>query len=714
VSLGTRTPSGGMATLTTSSLPQGNDSITAQIAAGGNFSSATSPAIIQAVNAASPGIAVATSGTPSNHGQTVTFTATVSGGCTGTVTFYDGGSAIGTGAVNGTTATLATGSLAVGAHSITASLPAAGQCSAMTSNPINQAVNTLYDSGTVTLTVSNSGGAVFTSSTSYGQASTPESVAEALAGSDSNVNVTAVNDALYIEAAGTGTTTDYSYAVSSSWNSIFANPSFQGSPPSGALTGGAGSGGGQTAVYSYTVGYDLAGNVTGFTDSVNGTWSSIVYDTLNRIQTAASVPAPGQPANPYPYTCWSYDNFGNRTQQMSASVAFPGGQGGPNACSTTGSLGANEWAQYNGTVNGTGNNQMSATNQNPNQGQPGGYDAAGDVTYDGVNEYLYDGEGRICAVSSTPVPGFTTMTGYVYDAEGNRVAKGTITTVQSLVSPSNPYGMSCDPSVNGLMTANGNETDYILGPGGEQVTELAQDANGTMNWQRTYVYAAGALIATYDPNPDNPSQPLPSFRLTDWLGTLRATTDAYGVAQGTCTGLPFGDGVTCSGDIPDNHHFTGKERDAESGNDYFEARYYSSTMGRFLSPDWSAKEEPVPYAKLDNPQSLNLYSYVLNNPITAFDNDGHEIIFAANATQVMRDSVQAILADPNTRSNLAGYVGPNNPNLTIQSGDLSSMDSHTLTPDGTPGASITQGVTEPDIQTTSGSSTDANGRVAHP
>ena len=49
---------------------------------------------------------------------------------------------------------------------------------------------------------------------------------------------------------------------------------------------------------------------------------------------------------------------------------------------------------------------------------------------------------------------------------------------------------------------------------------------------------------------------------------------------------------------------TGKERDAESGNDYFGARYYASSMGRFMSPDWSAKVEPVPYAKLDNPQTL--------------------------------------------------------------------------------------------------------------
>jgi len=69
--------------------------------------------------------------------------------------------------------------------------------------------------------------------------------------------------------------------------------------------------------------------------------------------------------------------------------------------------------------------------------------------------------------------------------------------------------------------------------------------------------------------------------------------------------------------------YTGKERDTESGNDYFEARYYSSAMGRFMSPDWSAKEEPVPYAKLDDPQSLNLYAYVQNNPLTKDDPTGH-------------------------------------------------------------------------------------------
>jgi hypothetical protein len=48
-------------------------------------------------------------------------------------------------------------------------------------------------------------------------------------------------------------------------------------------------------------------------------------------------------------------------------------------------------------------------------------------------------------------------------------------------------------------------------------------------------------------------------------------------------------------------------------------------MGRFMSPDWSAKVEPVPYAKLENPQTLNLYAYVGNNPLTRRDLDGHVI-----------------------------------------------------------------------------------------
>jgi RHS repeat-associated protein len=74
----------------------------------------------------------------------------------------------------------------------------------------------------------------------------------------------------------------------------------------------------------------------------------------------------------------------------------------------------------------------------------------------------------------------------------------------------------------------------------------------------------------------------------------------------------------------DNHYkFTGKERDSETGLDYFGARYYSNRLGRFITPDWAGKPAPVPYAHLDDPQSLNLYSYVGNDPLSHADSDGH-------------------------------------------------------------------------------------------
>jgi RHS repeat-associated protein len=62
-------------------------------------------------------------------------------------------------------------------------------------------------------------------------------------------------------------------------------------------------------------------------------------------------------------------------------------------------------------------------------------------------------------------------------------------------------------------------------------------------------------------------------------------------------------------------HFTGKERDSESGNDYFGARYYASVTGRWLSPDPSG----IGSANLADPQSLNLYSYVGNEPLSRID-----------------------------------------------------------------------------------------------
>ncbi len=67
----------------------------------------------------------------------------------------------------------------------------------------------------------------------------------------------------------------------------------------------------------------------------------------------------------------------------------------------------------------------------------------------------------------------------------------------------------------------------------------------------------------------------------------------------------------------------GRLHGIRTGLDFFGARLYASALGRWMTADWSAKAEPVPYAQLDNPQSLNLYAYVLNNPVSATDPDGH-------------------------------------------------------------------------------------------
>ena len=71
------------------------------------------------------------------------------------------------------------------------------------------------------------------------------------------------------------------------------------------------------------------------------------------------------------------------------------------------------------------------------------------------------------------------------------------------------------------------------------------------------------------------------------------------------------------------YKFEGKERDTETSNDNFGARYYSSAYGRFLSADWSAVPVAVPYANLTNPQTLNLYAMVSDNPESFADLDGH-------------------------------------------------------------------------------------------
>lgn len=96
---------------------------------------------------------------------------------------------------------------------------------------------------------------------------------------------------------------------------------------------------------------------------------------------------------------------------------------------------------------------------------------------------------------------------------------------------------------------------------------------------------------------------------------------------------------------------TQKERDNETGLDYFLARYYSSTQGRFTSPDEfkGGPEElfedvdphdPLFYADVAEPQSLNKYHYALNNPLRYIDPDGHQTTTADRVKQAAATVVE--------------------------------------------------------------------------
>jgi RHS repeat-associated protein len=249
---------------------------------------------------------------------------------------------------------------------------------------------------------------------------------------------------------------------------------------------------------------------------------------------------------------------------------------------------------YTGSGSGPGMPTSSSASYTAPTNQTGSlvYDAAGNVIADGLNQYAYDAEGRLCAVGNNSTGSYA-YTGYVYDAAGTRVAKGQINS------------LSCNFATNGFFTTAGlmqSGSSYVLGPGGEQVTEF----DGSGNWKHTNVFAGGQLLATYVPSTVFPNGDT-DFALNDWLGTKRVEVSAGG-CQISYPSLPFGNGLppTYSGDCPldaTEHHFTGKERDNESGNDYFGARYYASSMGRWMSPD-------LPFADQDteNPQSWNLYS----------------------------------------------------------------------------------------------------------
>lgn len=229
-----------------------------------------------------------------------------------------------------------------------------------------------------------------------------------------------------------------------------------------------------------------------------------------------------------------------------------------------------------------------------------------------------------------------TLSNFAYDAAGNLKSDPTAT-------PNPPNGMIYDAENRQTSyTKSGVTTTYAYDGDGRRVKKI--DSNGTT----VFVYDVGSqVIAEYhsDPVPPAAGGGGTSYLTRDHLGSTRVVTKADGTVKARYDYLPFGEEIPStvgsrssvvgySAADSTKQKFTSKERDTESGLDYFLARYYSAAQGRFTSPDDFdgnpaslsndfERSSALPYAMLLNPQTFNQYAYVENNPLSHVDPDGH-------------------------------------------------------------------------------------------
>jgi RHS repeat-associated protein len=217
----------------------------------------------------------------------------------------------------------------------------------------------------------------------------------------------------------------------------------------------------------------------------------------------------------------------------------------------------------------------AATNQLA--GPPGMYDAAGNLQMVMGTTYSYDAENRVTQTQAT-VNGSPMVNSYSYDGEGRRVVRTPDTGI------------------------------------------------GTV-W---YVYdAMGNLAAEYDSKTDSPNL-VTQFVTTDHLGSTRAVADGSGNLIDCHDYLPFGEEISqTTGNRPGCYasgtsdaiaqKFTGDERDSETQEDFFKARYFSGPEGRFRSIDPIGIPDDV-----GDPQGWNKYTYTRNNPLLFTDTSGED------------------------------------------------------------------------------------------
>ncbi len=200
-----------------------------------------------------------------------------------------------------------------------------------------------------------------------------------------------------------------------------------------------------------------------------------------------------------------------------------------------------------------------------------------------LTAYSYDAAGNVIVI-----PGIAT---YTYNAENQIASAGGVT-------------YSYDGDGRRVMKSGG--TIYWYGTGSDPLDET--DLAGTFRFR--HYYFNGMRIARRESNNWVDHYALDHLGNTRWVYGNNGTSDLSDY-------YPFGGERSIQSSAGNKYKFTGKERDSESGLDYFGARYDSSSMGRFLSPDPENAG-----ALLADPQSWNAYSYVENNPLNITDPDG--------------------------------------------------------------------------------------------
>ncbi|OGL47349.1 MAG: hypothetical protein A2W05_00960, partial [Candidatus Schekmanbacteria bacterium RBG_16_38_10] len=234
------------------------------------------------------------------------------------------------------------------------------------------------------------------------------------------------------------------------------------------------------------------------------------------------------------------------------------------------------------------------------------YDKIGNMTYNcKYGYYYYDDPLHKHAVTRVVKNGVTIDT-YSYDDNGNMISgAGRSLTYDydnrptSIIYNSMAVISVYDAGGNRVKKITPNSTTIYIG-------QLYECTGGVCT---KYVFAGSQRIA-------NISGTETYYYHTDHLGSSNIITDKNGNKVEDIFYYPYGEMKFHTGAINVRHKFTGQELDAETGLYYYGARYYDPRLARFLSAD-SIVPDP------SNPQSLNRYTYVLNNPLIYIDPTGH-------------------------------------------------------------------------------------------